>query len=185
MASATLSCWLRGWPDRAPLLRSGARPGDRLFVTGPLGASAAGLRHLRAGDLHPDDDSSAAALVRAHRRPAARPGEGEVSRLSGASAAIDISDGLASDLRHLGRASGVGVALDHLPVADGATEEEAIGGGEEYELLVATSDPDTLIRAYQEARLRPPVAVGWCTDRPGQYTLASAPLPEGGWRHRF
>jgi len=178
---------LRAGPERSPLLRSGARPGHRLFVTGPLGASAAGLRHLRASDLHPDadTDADAAALVRAHRRPVARLGEGEVSRLSGASAAIDISDGLASDLRHLGRASGVGAALDHLPVADGATDEEALGGGEEYELLVATSDPDTLIRAYREAGLRPPVDVGWCTDRPGEYTLASAPLPEAGWRHRF
>ena len=85
------------------------------------------------------------ALVRAHRRPVARLGEGEAARLSGASAAIDISDGLVADLRHLGRASGVGVALDDLPVADGATEEEALGGGEDYELLVATADPDALV----------------------------------------
>ena len=175
---------LRAGPDRPPLLRSGARPGHRLFVTGPLGGSAAGLRHLRAGDLHPTD-AGAAALVRAHRRPQARLGEGEAARLSGASAAIDISDGLVSDLRHLGRASRVGVALADLPVADGATEEEALGGGEEYELLVATADPDALIRAFGDAGLRPPVAVGWCTDREGEYTLASDPLPEGGWHHRF
>jgi thiamine-monophosphate kinase len=171
-------------PDRPPLLRSGARPGHRLLVTGPLGASAAGLRHLRAGDRHPSDPATAA-LVRAHRRPQARLGEGEVSRLSGASAAIDISDGLASDARHLGRASGVGIALAEVPVADGATAEEAIGGGEEYELLVATPDPDALIRAYRRSGLRAPVAVGWCTGRPGEYTLDSAPLPQGGWHHRF
>ncbi len=82
-------------------------------------------------------------------------------------------------------ASRVGVALADLPVADGATEEEALGGGEEYELLVATADPDALIRAFGDAGLRPPVAVGWCTDREGEYTLASDPLPEGGWHHRF
>ena len=108
-----------------------------------------------------------------------------MARLSGASAAIDISDGLVSDLRHLGDASGVGIALDSLPVASGATEEEALGGGEEYELLVATPDPDTLVGAYRAAGLRPPLAVGWCTGSHGRYERSGAALPDGGWRHRF
>jgi thiamine-monophosphate kinase len=174
---------LRADATGGPLLRSGAQPGDRLFVTGPLGGSAAGLRLLRSGG-----HASALAttgLLRAYRRPVARLREGEVARLSGASAAIDISDGVVADVRHLGRSSGVGVALDTLPVADGATEAEALHGGEEYELLVATPDPDRLVAAYRSAGLRPPAAVGRCTGRPGEYLRGGEPLPSGGWRHRF
>jgi thiamine-monophosphate kinase len=174
---------LRAEPARGPLLRSRARPGDRLFVTGPLGGSAAGLRLLRSGRL-----SAAAAtpdLLRAYRRPVARLLEGEVARLSGATAAIDISDGLVADARHLGGSSGVGIALEMLPVADGATEAEALHGGEEYELLVATPHPDRLVGAFHSAGLRPPAAIGWCTGRTGEYVRNGEPLPAGGWRHRF
>jgi thiamine-monophosphate kinase len=165
-----------------PLLRSGAAPGDALLVTGPLGASAAGLRLLRAGQ---GDDPSAAAAVLAHRRPVARLDEGEVARLAGASAAIDVSDGLAADLHHLITASGIGVDLDDVPAAPGASRDEALGGGEEYELVLATTDPDGLRRAFEAAGLRPPVAVGRCTDRPGRLTLGGRPLAGVGWRHRF
>jgi thiamine-monophosphate kinase len=108
-----------------------------------------------------------------------------VARLSGATAAIDVSDGLVAEVRHLGRASGVGVALETLPVADGATEEEAMGGGEEYELLVATPDPDRLVAAYRSAGLRDPVTVGRCTDRAEVFERDGQPLPPVGWRHRF
>ena len=170
-------------PSAGPLLRSGARPGDHLLVTGPLGGSAAGLRLLRSGA-----DTSGpvpAALVRAHRRPRARLREGEVARLSGATAAIDVSDGLVAEVRHLGRASGVGVALESLPVADGATEEEAMGGGEEYELLVATADPDRLVAAYRAAGLREPLTVGRCTGPGAGVPAGGRPLPPVGWRHRF
>jgi thiamine-monophosphate kinase len=127
----------------------------------------------------------ATALARAYRRPQARLREGEVARLAGATAAIDISDGLVAEVRHLGGASGVGVDLESLPVANGATEGEALGGGEEYELLVATPDPDLLVEAYQLAGLREPIAVGRCTGRAGVFDLAGRPLPPVGWRHRF
>jgi thiamine monophosphate kinase len=70
-------------------------------------------------------------------------------------------------------------------VADGATEEEALGGGEEYELLLATPDPDALVGAYRAAGLRPPLAVGWCTGSQGRYEWSGAALPDGGWQHRF
>jgi thiamine-monophosphate kinase len=174
---------LRTDTARGALLRSGARPGDHLFVTGPLGGSAAGLRRLRRGGA--ENDASDADLFRAYRRPVARLREGEVARLSGATAAIDISDGLVADVRQLARSSGVGVALDGVPVAEGATEAEALGGGEEYELLVATPQPDRLAEAYRSAGLRAPVGIGSCTGREGEYTRAGAPLPSGGWRHRF
>lgn len=177
--------------DASPLLRSGARPGHQLFVTGPLGRSAAGLRMLRdpAGGsqvgtgVHPS--GAAADLVRAHRRPVARLAEGEAARRSGASAAIDLSDGLVADLVHLAEASNVGVALDRVPVAEGATVEEALGGGEDYELVVATGAPDDLLAAFRAAELPPPLPLGRCTDRAGVYTLGGATLPAGGWRHTF
>jgi thiamine-monophosphate kinase len=170
-------------PARGPLLRSGARPDDHLFVTGPLGGSAAGLRLLRSGVRR--GDRREAELIRAHRRPVARLREGEVARLSGATAAIDISDGLVADVVHLGRSSGVGVELDDCPVVGGATRPEALGGGEDYELVVATSDPDGLVAAYRSAGLRPPLPVGRCTHHPGEYSLDGGPLPAGGWRHRL
>jgi thiamine-monophosphate kinase len=177
---------LRGDPGRAPLLRSGARSGHRLFLTGPLGGSAAGLRILRRGG-GPEElaGAGASAAVDAYRRPVARLREGEVARLSGASAAIDVSDGLVDDLRHLAGSSDVGVELDHVPVAEGATESEALAGGEDYELVVATPDPEALLEAFRSAGLRAPVAIGSCTGRPGDYTRDGVPLPEGGWRHRF
>ncbi len=173
---------LGGGPVGRPLLRSGADPGHRLFVTGPLGRSAAGLRLLTGGS---GMGSAAGELVRAHRRPVARLDEGETARLAGAAAAIDLSDGLASDARHLARASGVGISLVDVPVADGATGDEACRGGEDYELLVATGDPDGLVRAFDRAGLRPPLPVGLCTADRGEVTLDGRPLPAGGWEHRF
>lgn len=173
-----------------PLLRSGAQPGDRLFVTGPLGASAAGLRLLSGGGRPvPGDNRPTGAaleqLVQAHRRPVARLDEGEAARLAGASAAIDVSDGLATDARHLARASGVGLALASLPVAEGATADEALRGGEDYELVIATSHPDGLIRAFERAGLRAPLPIGTCTADAAVLTLDARPLPAGGWEHQF
>ncbi len=168
-----------------PLLRSGARPGHRLFVTGPLGRSAAGLRILRSARPDRGSHERAPDLVRAHRRPVARLAEGEASRRSGASAAIDLSDGLLADLSHLAGASGVGVDLESVPVADGAIREEALSGGEDYELLVATGAPDDLAAAFAAAGLALPLPIGVCTENVGRLTLDGVELPQGGWHHRF
>ena len=129
--------------DPGPVLRSGARPGHRLFVTGPLGASAAGLRSLRSragaraptggrpqgagsrADVASDEDIG---VEMAHRRPRARLVEGETARRAGATAMIDVSDGLLADLGHVADASGVGFALDRVPVFPGATIEDALRG---------------------------------------------------------
>src|SRR5205823_1961533 len=81
--------------DGSAVLRSGARPGDALFVTGPLGDAPA--------------------------RPQPRVREGMAAREAGAAAMIDISDGLALDIRRLASASGVGVVLDALPLAHRAS----------------------------------------------------------------
>ena len=140
----------------APVLRSGARPGDRVFVTGPLGATAAARR------------------VRRFARAPARVADGEAARLARATAMIDVSDGLAADVGHLAAESGVGIALDTVPVAPGATREDALGGGEDYELVFT-----------MPADREPPlgIAIGVCTDDPEERTLNGGPLPALGWEH--
>ncbi|MGH9188444.1 MAG: thiamine-phosphate kinase [Acidimicrobiales bacterium] len=166
----------------APVLRSGARPGDLLFVTGLLGSSGAGLELLRTGS-----GTDAPELVRAHRRPEARLEEGAAARAAGATAMIDISDGLSTDLGHLADASGVGVVVAHVPVAAGATEALALGGGEDYELLFAVGAADIarIERAFAEAGLRPPLRIGRCTADAAERRLGDGDLPRTGWEHRW
>jgi thiamine-monophosphate kinase len=154
-----------GTVDGAPVLRSGARPGDALLVTGPLGATAAALRE------------------RASPRVAPRVAEGRAARLGGASAMIDLSDGLLVDLRRLADASGVGVVIDDVPVAEGATRDDALSGGEDYELLLAAPSADAVGAAFAEAGLTAPLVIGRCTADPGERRLGDGPLPEGGWEH--
>jgi len=167
------------------LTRSGARPGDALVVTGPLGASAAGLRLLRHGRPGQGDDGRFDALSQAYRRPTARVAEGRLARRCGATAAVDVSDGLLADVGHLLDASGVGAALFDIPAAAGATTEEAQGGGEEYELVIATPDPEGMAAAFRGEGLRPFHIIGRCTDRPGERLLDGRPIETTGWRHRF
>ena len=168
-----------------PVLRSGARPGDTLFVTGPLGSSAAGLKLLRAGKA-----SEAPDLVLSHRRPRARLDEGTAARGAGATAMIDVSDGLAADVRHLADASGVGVALDRVPVAIGLSrfsddpEALALGGGEDYELVFAAPDPARVEAAFADRGLGVPLRIGRCTDDPAERRLRVGDLPALGWEHR-
>ncbi len=174
-----------------PLRRAGARPGDAVYVTGPLGASAAGLARLRAeppsspaiAPVLPDGVD--AALAVAHRRPVARLEEGSTARRAGARAAIDISDGLLADVGHLAEASQVGVAISDVPVAAGATLTDALGGGEDYELVVSTPAPDRLETAFAAAGLRAPIRIGECTTEAGVVRLDGQPAPAAGWRHRL
>ncbi|MHB8682527.1 MAG: thiamine-phosphate kinase [Acidimicrobiales bacterium] len=175
-----------------PVRRDGARPGDALFVTGPLGASAAGLRRLRARSrahsharARPTAEAEDDATVLAHRRPVPRLSEGETARRCGVRAMIDVSDGLVADLGHVAAASGVGFELDDIPCAPGATPEEAVGGGEDYELVLATPDPEGLVAAFARAGLRRPIAIGRCVAATSVRTLQGAPLPAAGWEHPF
>ncbi len=164
----------------APVSRSGALPGDVALVTGACGGSAAGLRELRAGD--PGADAR-----HAYRRPVARLREGSVARESGAHAIIDVSDGLALDLHRLADASGVGFSLDVVPVAAGATLDEALGGGEDYELLltVAEGDVDALATRFDQAGLDEPIRLGRIVEDPDLRVLGTSPLERLGWQHRL
>ena len=117
----------------APLTRSAARPGHRVYVTGRLGAPDAALRRLESGE-------PTGAFHERFARPVPRIDEACWLADRGAVAAVDISDGLVADARHLASASGVALELDadHVPCAAGVTVELAIESGEEYELLVTS-----------------------------------------------
>lgn len=113
--------------------RSGARAGDALVVTGELGGAAAGLLSLEAKEDRPG-------LIARQLEPKPRLAEGRTLAKTGATAMIDLSDGLGGDANHLARASGVGLRIDAtaLPLADGVTDLTlAVSGGEDYELLAA------------------------------------------------
>ncbi len=163
-----------------PVLRSGAGGGDSIYVTGPLGSSAAGLRLLQAGSVSDDHPCAVA-----HRRPQARVVEGQVARMAGATSLIDVSDGLAGDIGHLAGASGVGMVVEHVPVAEGASLEEALGGGEDYELVFTASQRSPLQAAFAEAGLREPIHIGRCTPDAGTLRLGDEPLPRVGWEHAW
>ena len=137
-----------------PVLRSGGRPGDRVFLTRATGASGAGLRALLG------DPRAAGGVVDAHRRPVPRLGEGRAARRGGATAMIDVSDGLGLDLDRLCRASGVGVVLDLVPVATGATLEDALSGGEDYELVFTAPAPEDIAAEFTAAGLFVPIEIG-------------------------
>ncbi|MEO7330280.1 MAG: thiamine-phosphate kinase [Minicystis sp.] len=128
-----------------PLTRGGARPGDALWIAGPVGLAGAGLVLLLAGA--PLGSAAAQAAVEAFRRPRARIAEG-LRAAPIARAAIDVSDGLAQDLGHLARASGVRAVLAAAslctPALVAAAAELgrdpldlALHGGEDYALVVA------------------------------------------------
>jgi len=141
--------------------RSGARPGDVVAVTGTLGGAAAGLLLLERPELSRGvDDAVAEGLRHRQLEPSPRLGAGSALAASGATAMIDLSDGLGGDSGHVAKASGVALRIDvdRLPVQEGVAEvaktagadplDLIAGGGEDYELL-ATLAPD----AFEEARV--------------------------------
>ena len=135
--------------------RAGARPGDQLVVTGPLGAAGAGFREQR------------------YVRPPLRLDEGR-HLAETATAMLDVSDGLAVDALHLANRSGVRVVidLDDVPLAEGATVDD-LGFGEDYELLAA----------LPESPLGFPV-VGRCEEGEGVELLhGGEPVEISGWDH--
>ncbi|HKN22697.1 MAG TPA: thiamine-phosphate kinase [Terracidiphilus sp.] len=137
------------------LLRSGARPGDLLYVTGTLGGAAAGLARLaqlaaKANAARPGSKrivplripGKLKSLLAPHLDPQPRIAQGlRLAQRGLASAAIDLSDGLSSDLAHLCEESHVAAEVDAaaLPIHSGATLQQALHGGEDYELLFTAS----------------------------------------------
>ena len=163
----TVDVAILGELETGPVLRSGARPGHLLAVTGDLGASAAGLLALQGGI------DGFEGLKGRHLRPRPRVEAGRAAARLGVGAMIDLSDGLASDVRHVCERSGVGcvVDLDRLPVSED-TRGLAAGlgrdplmlaatGGEDYELLV--SAPERVLAALARASEVPVTVVGEIT----------------------
>lgn len=164
---------------RRVLTRGGARPGDRLFVTGTLGAAAAGLRALQSGTLSAPDDGPLAACLLAHRRPSARVRTGTiVANNRSASACMDVSDGLADAVTQLCAASGCGAAIipAALPIHERATIGDALSGGEDYELLFAVPRRRTRLfhAAIRQAGEVPVTEIGECTKAEGIVGLDAA-----------
>ena len=110
---------------RSPVLRSGAVPGDVVAVAGPLGHSAAGLALLSAGAGQRGSVGQRGGLVAAHLRPSPPYDAGPEAALLGATAMIDVSDGLVADLGHVAAASGVRLEIDSSALVTGAPLSEA------------------------------------------------------------
>jgi thiamine-monophosphate kinase len=167
------------------LLRSGARPGDLIYVTGSLGGSAFGLGLLNSASKQSPRELSP------HLWPQPRIAQGLwLRRRKAASAAIDISDGLSTDLHHLCQESRVSAEIDaaSLSIFPGASLDDALHGGEDYELIF-TARPGTRIphsiAGVQITR------IGVITKRrttPPQLVLIDSsgtkrPLEPRGWEH--
>jgi thiamine-monophosphate kinase len=126
---------------RAPVLRSGARPGDVIAVAGPLGRSAAGLALLSAGV--PDASDALAGLVAAHRRPSPPYEAGPEAAALGATAMIDVSDGLLADLGHIADASAVALDLNRAALEPGDALSEAAAALKDHTLSSRTVPADS------------------------------------------
>ena len=166
---------------RTPVVRSGARPGDVVAYIGRLGMAAAGLAVLGRGFRSPG------AVVRAHRVPEPPYGQGIVASEAGATAMIDCSDGLLSDLGHVAKASGVAIDLD--PGAFDVDEAQktvaaAIGGGDPMGYILTGGDDHALLATFPVQA----VPAGWtvigAVSAGAGVTVGGQPWDGApGWRH--
>lgn len=164
------------------LLRSTARPNDIIYVTGWLGGSAATLETLLAGKEPPRSE-----CAQRHFYPEPRLGVGDfLAKRKLARSMIDCSDGLSVDLRHICEESGVGAIINRelIPVAPGASLEQALHGGEDYELIF-TAPPKAKVPVEIEGV--PITEIGWITRESGVYLTdlrtQPQPLEPRGWQH--
>lgn len=163
--------------------RSAARAGDLIFVTGELGLSGAGLRDLLRG-------AADTPFAVRHRNPVPRVGEGVwLGMRPEVHAMMDLSDGLASDLRHILRASQVGAAVETTAIPTPVDLDTALCGGEDYELLLTAeaSAAEPLQAAFAARFGRPLHCVGRITSSAGtlQWLRHGTPLTADwqGFRH--
>lgn len=183
-------------PQGAALLRSGARAGDRLYVSGTLGDAPLGLACLAGDLLLPKAER--AALVERYLLPQPRLSAGQALR-GLASAALDVSDGLAADAGHMAAASGVAVTIDRdaVPLSPAARKavssdprlwERILAGGDDYEIVFAApQSAQAAIARLAEDTGVPLSAIGRITAGTGvTVTAGGAPvtLSSTGYRHR-
>ena len=157
-------------PQGRALLRSGAKAGDRIYVTGELGGSAHGLAVKRGKHW------------RRHLRPEPRIAAGLALRRLRVSACMDLSDGLALDLHRLCLESGVSAELSgSLPMARGASLDEALRGGEDYELLFTAP---AAARIPPELAGLPVTCIGKIVSgQKSELQFSGRPLAIGGFDH--
>jgi thiamine-monophosphate kinase len=158
-------------PRGRALRRSGARPGDRICVSGWLGGAALGLR------------TGCGTAWKKHLRPEPRLDLGRYVRTKlRATAAMDLSDGLSLDLHRLALASGVSASVDREPKRfAGASLEDCLHGGEDYELLFTIPPHVSLPAAYEEVPL---MQIGVIKQGlPGRVTFLGRRLPPRGYDH--
>jgi thiamine-monophosphate kinase len=157
----------------AAVRRSGAQAGDKVYVTGTLGGSIRGLSLLRAGDRE-------SPAVQRHLYPEPRHRVG-MAVAAQAHAMIDVSDGLSTDLAHIVEESGVSIRIhrEKLPGAAGASPEEILHGGEEYELIIVGSDLPERIEGVHLTQIGEVLS---STSEPG-IILDDSPLRPQGWQH--
>ena len=183
-------------PNGKALLRSGARIGHVIYVTGSLGGAAAGLerlrgmRGLRMADGFPEISKKMSDLASAHLHPQPRIAQGLwLQRKAMARAAIDMSDGLSTDLNHLCQESDVAAEVDatRLPIHADATLEQALHGGEDYELLFTAAPTAKMPRHIGGV---PVTRIGRIVPQRKGAALVTlrrdegnAPLLPEGWQH--
>jgi thiamine-monophosphate kinase len=191
---AFITVSLTGVHPGMPMLRSAARAGDRVAVTGPLGGSGGGLR-LMLDDLEASPEA-AAHLRRCHRRPEPAVAEGQVLAGAGVLAAMDVSDGLADDLSKLCLSSGLSARIfaDNVPVhrllkqafPDGYLDL-ALAGGEDYTLLF-TATPELMVQVMSLLPGNAAVVGEILAGEPGRVVVVDSAGREtvagrGGWDH--
>ena len=178
-------------PVGLALRRDKARAGDTVYVSGELGGSALGFERLgfeRLGSNSVGCNSSGAGdpAVERHLRPQPRLDLGRYLRKTArATTAIDLSDGLSTDVRRVAQASGVGIEIDEsaVPRFGDASTKQALHGGEEYELLFTARSLTAIPKKRNGLRLTP---IGRVVARRGVYVISSGkrrPLKPEGFEH--
>ncbi|MEV8633479.1 thiamine-phosphate kinase [Streptosporangium sp. NPDC051023] len=165
---------------RAPVTRSGARPGDVVAVAGRLGHAAAGLALLAAGETGPVE------LLDAHRRPTPPYACGPQAAALGATSMLDVSDGLLQDLGHVATASGVGVVLSPEAFAISAPMEEAARrlGADPLEWVLSGGEDHALAATFpKDVRLPPEWAVVGHVDSGKGVQVTGRSMTYEGWDH--